>query len=64
MKWRDVSHDEQVYHVVPVGDLKPHVERGVFCWCDPKVERVGKKGTLVTHNSADGRELIERHGLQ
>lgn len=49
-------------HVLPVNDLREHVESEA-CWCAPSVERVGQ-GTLVTHNSMDGRELVERHGLQ
>jgi hypothetical protein len=32
-------------------------------WCQPKVETFDG-GRLVTHNSKDGRELVERHGLQ
>ena len=53
----------KIIHVVPVGDMKPHVEHGVACWCAPKVERFPEGGTLVTHNSLDGRELVERHGV-
>ncbi len=50
-------------HVVPVNDLKEHEERGTTCWCYPQVyEEDGE--TVVVHNSLDGRELIERHGLQ
>lgn len=63
-KWKDVTHDRDTFHVVPIGDLKAHVETGVFCWCEPKVERLRPRGVLVTHNSMDGRELVERHGLQ
>jgi len=63
-RWRDVSHDWlETVHVVPVGDLRAHRERGTTCWCEPKVERLDR-GVLVTHNSMDGRELIEKHGLQ
>jgi hypothetical protein len=27
------------YHVLPLDDLKPHVEPGLTCWCSPKIER-------------------------
>lgn len=58
---------KRAIEVVPVNDLKPHID-GRGCWCSPKVEQVrneaGRKcGVVVTHNSADGRELIERNGV-
>ena len=57
------THDgRKTWHVVPVDDLKQHDEVGI-CWCKPRIERHGN-GFVVTHNSADGRELIERQGLQ
>jgi len=50
-------------HVVPIDDLREHDEMGTTCWCAPRVyEEDGN--TLVVHNSMDGRELIEQHGLQ
>jgi hypothetical protein len=45
-------------HVLPVNDLREHVE-GTLCWCRPRVEEEDG-GTVVIHNSMDGRELIER----
>lgn len=52
-------------HVAPRKDLKPHVTgHGVTeCWCQPRIERT-KTYVLVAHNSMDGRELIEAHGVQ
>lgn len=51
-------------HVVPISDLKAHVEDR-SCWCNPKVTKEpGAKKAVVSHNSMDGRELVERHGLQ
>jgi len=47
-------------HVLPLNDLREHDETRT-CWCQPKVERVDG-GVVVTHQSADGRELVERHG--
>jgi len=55
----DVKRD---IHVLPMKDLREHDETRT-CWCHPKVERV-EGGVVVTHHSADGRELVERHGLQ
>ena len=50
-------------HVVPVNDLREHEERGTTCWCCPQVYTEDGE-TVVVHNSLDGRELVERHGLQ
>lgn len=64
-RWKDVTHDDmRTVHVVPIGDLKRHRERWATCWCNPRVETFEGGGVLVTHNSMDGRELVERHGLQ
>lgn len=57
----------RVIHVLPVNDLREHVESET-CWCKPAVEQVsslvdGKARTIVVHNAADARELIERHGV-
>lgn len=54
-------------HVLPLNDLREHVEVRT-CWCVPTLEQVrhdsGRKaGVIVRHNSMDGRELVERHGL-
>lgn len=52
-----------VIHVVPLNDVKAHRERDCGeCWCAPRVERHGD-GVVVIHNSADGRELVEQHGV-
>jgi hypothetical protein len=49
-------------HVLPTGDLRKHEETRA-CWCDPHVEQADG-GIVVVHHSMDGRELVERHGLQ
>lgn len=46
-------------HVYPVADTYPHITEGIGCPCRPKVEDV-EGGTLVTHNSYDGREKNEQ----
>jgi hypothetical protein len=64
--WRRVTYRrERVCHIYPVADLREHVEGAEVreCWCEPKLETVGR-GLLVVHNSMDGRELVEEHGLQ
>ena len=45
------------YHVLPLNDLKPHVE-SERCACEPSVENLNG-GRLVTHNAYDGREFFE-----
>jgi hypothetical protein len=50
-------------HILPIRDLRDHDERRT-CWCDPTVMAVdGSRACVVTHNSADGRELVEAHGI-
>lgn len=49
-------------HITPVDDLREHLESRE-CWCAPQIDRTGGV-VLVIHQSADGRELIERHGIQ
>lgn len=50
-------------HVLPINDLRDHVETR-DCWCAPTlyIADDGDEMTVI-HNSADGRELIERHGI-
>jgi hypothetical protein len=54
----------RVIHIVPVNDLRPHNDRGDSCWCQPFCE-VDLDGIFVMliHHSADGRELVEQHGV-
>ena len=52
-------------HVLPIADLREHLERRA-CWCAPllRQEEVFNEITvLVIHNSLDGRELVEQHGV-
>lgn len=59
----DVEEGAMTLHVVPVGDLREHVEEGEKCWCIPRLEVVESKGVpcgwMVIHNAADGREQYE-----
>jgi hypothetical protein len=67
-------------HVLPINDLREHEEtRGCWCHprfeiehdlgC-PTIEADGygicwcQRAGVIVHNSADGRELVEEHGLQ
>lgn len=51
------------WHVTPRDDLREHEHiRG--CWCQPRLEGEDRaQPCLVIHNSADGRELVEEHGI-
>ena len=60
-------------HVLPEHDLREHEETRT-CWCQPAIEEITDDipwlglppkhlGTIVVHNSADGRELVEQHGI-
>lgn len=51
------------FHVYPLADLRRH-ELTAECWCHPRTARIERGGYLTSHNAEDGRELIERHGLQ
>lgn len=51
-------------HVLPINDLRQHVENGIMCWCEPRII-VGDEAEdfaeyIVVHNSLDGREWHER----
>ena len=67
MKWLYVKPDDTVrgdIHVQPIQDLHEH-EQSRACWCAPRCEKEPWWAyTLVIHNSMDGRELVEEHGLQ
>jgi hypothetical protein len=43
-------------HVVPLNDLRRHIERGISCPCAPSLREGGR---MVVHNSFDGREFFE-----
>lgn len=67
--WRraDRPASSTTVHVLPIDDTRDHVETPQ-CWCRPRVERVetylGGWGTVITHHSADGRELQEPARVQ
>jgi hypothetical protein len=47
-------------HVMPVNDIKEHIEND-YCECHPKIRYFGGDGgKVVVHNSWDGREIAER----
>lgn len=50
-------------HVLPIDDLIEHEDEGLDCVCGPELELVvaddGTFGSLVIHNSLDGREEDE-----
>jgi len=53
-------------HVLPIDDLREHEETRA-CWCRPALlvePDADADLRIVVHNSADGRELVEEHGVQ
>ena len=50
-------------HVLPVNDLRTHVEVGTWCHCLPRIERE-HGGAVVIHNAYDGREFGEQVGME
>jgi hypothetical protein len=55
--WSALDVGGSVYHVQPIDDLREH-EDSAQCWCRPSVEEE-EEGTLIVHNSMDGREAFE-----
>lgn len=50
-------------HVVPINDLRDH-EESLACWCVPTLQEVDRSlHYVVVHHAADGRELVEEHGI-
>ena len=48
-----------IWHIEPINDLKEH-EQASTCHCHPKIEIVENGNMIITHNSYDGREHIEK----
>lgn len=42
--------DCDILHVIPINDLKEHIESS-DCWCGPEI-----RDNLIIHNALDGRE--------
>lgn len=57
--------DEDIWHVVPVNDLREHETsgwlHGVRCWCCLEVM---EEGRLIVHNALDQRERYETGELK
>jgi hypothetical protein len=51
------GHDWEIFHVLPVNDIKEHRESYV-CHCQPKVQNESGN-MIIIHNSFDGREGVE-----
>jgi len=49
-------------HVTPRNDMKKHIDSR-DCWCHPSLKERENKAIIVIHQSMDGRELIEKHGI-
>lgn len=62
-RWQRIEAGPQAdVHVIPIGDLRLHEETRV-CWCGPDTLRDAEGTIIVAHNAADGRELVERYGV-
>lgn len=59
---REMATDSDI-HVIPENDLREH-EESRQCWCRPTLDQLESDPVVVIHNSADGRELVERNGVQ
>lgn len=52
----------RTYHVYPVNDMREHDTDSCDCWCGPRIAMF-ERGQRVIHNAMDGRDLVERHGV-
>jgi hypothetical protein len=52
----------RLIHVLPLDDVGLHLDDGVHCNCNPKVESFDEF-SLVIHNAFDGRELFGEESL-
>jgi len=48
-----------IWHLLPINDLYEHLEKST-CKCFPKSEVLENGDIMITHNSFDKREVIER----
>lgn len=64
--WKTVTHpakgQAQYVDVMPIADLRRH-KYGGACWCGLRTNSDGRIPVFI-HESADGRELVERDGVQ
>lgn len=64
-RWQCITTRRQrIAEVIPLDDLRQHIEQPGRCWCGPTITHEGKGWLMYAHNSADGRELVEEHGYQ
>ena len=50
---------ENVWHILPIGDLAEHTDKDLICVCSPRIELQPNQSLIVVHNSFDGREYKE-----
>lgn len=50
-----MERNPETVHVIPVDDLRSHIEVGKYCHCKPSIV----DGNIVIHNAYDGREFYE-----
>jgi hypothetical protein len=56
--WKTDGEADDCVQVIPIADLKQHVEHGEYCHCVPHVMRDYAR-PVVVHNAYDGREFAE-----
>lgn len=75
MSWRTTRTDDNIVHVIPLGDDQEHYEEVVMvslpdanlfdeapvsgCPCGARREASKNGGWIIIHNSFDGREGLE-----
>lgn len=50
-----MAKSPETVHVVPIDDLRSHIEVGKYCHCKPSVINEN----VIVHNAYDGREFYE-----
>lgn len=57
----NLIEEHGVKHVIPVDDLREHVERS-DCWCEPTID--DEVHNMYVHHSLDRREFYEQSGIK
>jgi hypothetical protein len=56
LSWGIYVGQDQMKHVVPVEDMRPH-RHSINCWCRPIHDQID--GAVIVHNAMDEREKAE-----
>lgn len=55
--WQVMETDWGDVHVMPIGDLRPHIAEA-RCWCGPRQDE--QDGFVIIHDAIDLRQEYER----